>query len=117
MKTKIFILQEQLRERGDYDPSANVLLLDFNGERDVFIQKNDSAGNLLWANSVGGDGLDVASSITLNSLNEVYVSGTFEGTVNFDSNNPTSTVMAVGGSSSFVLKFDEIGNQNVIIYF
>lgn len=52
-----------------------------NGGYDIFLTKldNTSIGNFVDAQSFGGSGDDVASGIAIDSKNNVYITGTFEG--------------------------------------
>jgi hypothetical protein len=44
----------------DFDPGPDTFNLTSAGSYDIFIQKLDTAGNLLWAKSVGGSDFDLA---------------------------------------------------------
>lgn len=71
----------------DFDPNVGVYnLVGGNGDNDIFIQKLDSAGNFIWAKSMGGSGNDVGTSIVVDKLGNVYTTGYFELTVDFDPN-------------------------------
>src|SRR5689334_9048239 len=43
------------------------------GVQDIFIAKYDKTGNVLWAQSFGGGGSDVAMSVTCDAANNVYL--------------------------------------------
>jgi hypothetical protein len=51
---------------------------------DFFISKLDSSGNFLWSKSIGGDGNDWANGIVSDDIGNIYVTGTFSQTVDFD---------------------------------
>lgn len=53
------------------------------GSYDIYIAKMDPDGNWLWANRAGGAGSDQGAGITLDSVGNVYVTGSF-------SSNPAS---------------------------
>ena len=44
----------RFKEDIDFDPSANQFLINSNGNQDIFVQKLDSNGNLVWAKNYGG---------------------------------------------------------------
>lgn len=53
------------------------------GGRDVLVAKYDPQGALLWARSFGGAGDEEANDLALDSLGNVYLTGSFYGTVDF----------------------------------
>ena len=98
----------------DFDPGPGTNNISIGGSaEDAYVQKLDSAGNLLWVNAYfapGGSSSDViATSVTCDDSNNVYVVGTFIGTVDFDYG---PNVVSVGSSyyEMFILKLDSLGN-------
>lgn len=91
----------------DFDPGAGIFNLTSSG-RDIFIYKIDVAGNFIWAKQIGGTGInDNGMDIALDSLNNIYILGYFDGTTDFD---PSSAVYNLTSSgSSFISKFDSAG--------
>ena len=82
----------------------------------AYIQKLDSNGNLVWAKSITGNGINdliEATGIVTDASQNVYVTGFFQGTdsVDFDPGPGTfylgSYQTGVGG---FILKLDSNGN-------
>lgn len=76
---------------------------------DSFIAKYNQNGQVLWARQVGGtqpiDGMHIAA----NSAGQLYLTGAFEGTAEFDS--ITVSDQAEGtGSSGYLAKFTTNGN-------
>lgn len=71
-------------ETVDFDPNSEVFELTSNGESDAFIQKLDTDGNLIWAKAVGGSQADFSLDITTDAEGNVYTTGYFHGTINFD---------------------------------
>jgi len=75
-----------------------------NGSYDLFLVKYDAFGNVLWATSAGGGGIDRALSVATDSIGNVFVTGyTQSGSITFGSNTLTNINM-------FVVKFDGTGN-------
>jgi uncharacterized repeat protein (TIGR01451 family) len=93
----------------DFDPNAGIFNLTAIGDFDIFIQKLDAQGNLLWVKGIGGTNDDQANSIAVDNLGNVYITGTFQGTVDFDPNAGIFN-LTTGGNSIFVLKLDQLGN-------
>ena len=88
----------------DFDPGAGTSDLISNGGWDIFIQKLDPSGNLLWANSIGGTGQDVGNSIALDISENMHITGTFQGTVDFDPGPGTTNLVSYGNDDPFILK-------------
>ncbi len=94
----------------DFDPGIGVTNLISNGKSDFFIQKLDSLGNFLWAKSIGGSGYDNSYSIITDSLDNIYLIGWFENTVDFDPGNGITSLSSNGERDFFILKLNEYGN-------
>jgi hypothetical protein len=98
------------RGTADFDPGAAVANLTSNGADDIFIVKLDRNGNFGWAKSVGGNGLDLANGIAVDSMSNVITIGQFLGNVDFDPGAGSSFLQPAGFYDSFVLKLDSSGN-------
>lgn len=94
----------------DFDPGPSVYNLTSVGGSDVFISKMDSTGNFLWAKKIGGTSTDLANSISSDEFNNIYITGYFFGTSDFDPSNMVYNLTASGLSDIFVLKLDSAGN-------
>jgi len=95
----------------DFDPSAAVSNLTSNtGGSDVFISKMDPAGNLVWVKQFGGTSNDKALGIQIDALGNIYTTGYFEGTVDFDPGTGTSNLTSNGSRDIFISKLDASGN-------
>jgi hypothetical protein len=55
-----------------------------NGSTDVFVAKLNASGNLAWAISFGGSGMDWGNGIAVDGSGNVYVVGYYSNTVNFN---------------------------------
>ena len=94
----------------DFDPGSGVFNLIAVGIYDIFILKQDPQGNFLWAKSFGGSGDDRSSSIVLNGLGNIYATGFFSDTADFDPNVGIYPLISNGVSDIFVLKLNNMGN-------
>lgn len=94
----------------DFDPGPGVNQLISNGQADIYIHKKDSAGNLIWAKSIGGIDYEYGLSIHTDNNGFIYVSGAFNGTVDFDPGAGTSLGTSNGASDIFTVKMDTAGN-------
>ncbi len=96
----------------DFDPGTGSSQLTNHGISSMFIQKLDPEGNLIWVKSIGGIG---SSSITGNSLhidqnNDVYITGEFLETIDFNPNESVFNLTSVGWRDAFILKLANNGN-------
>ncbi len=98
------------QDLADFDPSAGTYNLTSAGSRDIFIQKLDASGNLLWAKAMGGTSDDYGYSISTDASGNVYITGYFEGTVDFDPSAGTYNLTSAGYSDIFIQKLDASGN-------
>jgi len=94
----------------DFDPGDGTTNLTSAGSYDVFVSKLDSTGALLWAKSFGGSSSDVGNSIAVDSSGNVYTTGYFEGTADFDPGAGTANLALAGYQDVFVSKLDSSGN-------
>ena len=96
----------------DFDPGDGISeLTSTAGSNDVFINKLDANGNLLWTNQIGGAGNEYAFSITTDVSGNIYVIGLFSGTVDFDSGPGTFDMNSVSQTEDiFIAKLDASGN-------
>ncbi|RMG74555.1 MAG: hypothetical protein D6722_02335 [Bacteroidetes bacterium] len=93
----------------DFDPGAGTINLTAVGSDDIFVQKLDTAGALLWAVSLGGAQEDYGTSLSVDALGNVYTTGAFKETVDFDPGAGTDSRASVGSYDLFVLKLDADG--------
>ncbi|MCH8330260.1 MAG: SBBP repeat-containing protein, partial [Bacteroidetes bacterium] len=99
----------RFEDTADFDPTTGTLNLTSNGASDVFIQKLNTAGNLIWARSIGGTSSDYGNSITTDASGNVYVTGYYQGTVDFDPGSGTVNLTSNGSNDVFIQKLDANG--------
>ncbi len=95
----------------DFDPGSGIFNL-IPASEDIFVSKLDASGNFVWAKQIGGASSDVAYSITVDALGNVYTTGAFAATADFDPGAGTFnlTSSGSGGTDIFVSKLDAGGN-------
>lgn len=93
----------------DFDPGPGIYNLTSAGATDIFICKLNNSGNLIWAKSIGGPSSDVAYSIGLDELDNVYSTGFYWATVDFDPGPATFNLVSDGFGDGFVLKLNTNG--------
>ena len=96
----------------DFDPSIGVINLtaDSYGYYDIFMQKLDSSGNLLWAKSCGGAYDDVPVSMSVDYMGNIYSTGRFKGITDFDPGPSAFNVTSQSSGDIYVHKMDSLGN-------
>jgi hypothetical protein len=94
----------------DFDPGVGTTSLTSAGSADVFISKLDSSGNFVWAKSFGGSSSDEGRSIALDSTGNVYTTGRYQDTADFDPSAGEVELESAGGSDVFVSKLDASGD-------
>ena len=75
------------------------------GDRDAFIAKYDSSGNFLWVRKIGGLNEDDSNDIEVDTDGNIYVTGFFNDTANFQ----TTTRNSAGGADIFIAKYNGNG--------
>ncbi len=93
----------------DFDPGPGTSLLTTGANSEIFIAKFDPAGNLIWAKKIGGSGSS-AYALAVDSLGNVYTSGTFSGTADFNPGLAQYNLTSAGLGDMFVSKLDAFGN-------
>lgn len=71
----------------DFDPNAGNFPLTSLGTFDIFIMKLTDSGNLTWVKQIGNNGIEIPFGIMNDSAGNIYTTGTFAGTVDFDPGN------------------------------
>jgi acyl carrier protein len=88
------------------DPGASELELISNGQTDVFFVKYDVTGDFLNSKSIGGTGIDQGFGIVSDLSGNVYLTGFFYFTVDFDPSVAIENITSNGLSDVFLLKLD-----------
>ena len=108
----------------DFDPGLGTFNLTSAASDDLFISKLDSFGNFMWAKNMGGASTNVGNSIALDAIGNVYTTGQFAGTTDFDPDFGTFDLTSAGSYDIFVLKLSQtptginetINSSNISIY-
>lgn len=94
----------------DFDPGVAVANLTSKGGSDIFITKLDANGNFIWVKQIGGNLDDVGTSITMDNLGSLFLTGVFRDKVDFDPNSSATNLTSKGGDDIFILKLALSGN-------
>ena len=101
----------------DFDPGPDTMYLTSTGQgiyaiTDIFVQKLDKNGNLIWAFSVGSIESDWPVAIELDPFGDILISGIYKDDADFDPGPDTSLLTSYRNTdlNKFVLKVDANGN-------
>jgi len=97
-------------QTSDFNPGSGVYSLTSIGMEDIFICKLNHFGNFVWAKQFGGTGSDKSNSIEIDNSLNIYVTGSFVGTSDFNPNEGISNLTSFGGSDIFILKVNNFGS-------
>ncbi len=67
----------------------------------------DASGNYTWAQSVGNTSNDMGYSIVLDASENIYTTGSFGGTSDFDPGSGVFNLTSIGGKDAFVQKMSQ----------
>src|SRR6185503_6324228 len=76
---------------------------------DIFMALLDSVGNVTWAQMLGSTGSDNALGVTFDASNNMYVCGSFQGTVDFDPGVGIQNLTVLAGTDGFYAKYTNSG--------
>ena len=95
----------------DFDPGPATYSLSSNGNTDVFILKLDMNGNFVWVKQTGGTGFDDMNYLEIDNSGNIYTTGRFSDTVDFDPGPATFTLAATSSTTNiFIRKMNAAGN-------
>jgi hypothetical protein len=100
----------QFQGTTDFDPGTGIANLTSVGSGDIFISKLDANGDFVWAKSMGGISDDWGFGITLDNSGNVYTTGRFLNTADFDPGPGISNITSAGEEDVFISKLDSTGN-------
>jgi hypothetical protein len=87
---------------------GTIILIDSALGTEIFVAKYDSDGNCLWAQPSAGGNLGSSGGISVDNNSNTYITGTFKGTIKFDSTQLDSDPPNM--EDIFVAKLDSNGN-------
>ena len=76
----------------------------------IFLSSTIFAQNPDWVKSIGGDDVDGVNAIAVDSVGNIYVTGSFKETVDFDPSSSVSNLTSTGYSDVFLAKYDSSGS-------
>ncbi|MBP6624283.1 MAG: SBBP repeat-containing protein [Chitinophagaceae bacterium] len=100
----------QLSGNADFDPGPSTNSLYALGYADVFILKLDANANYQWAKRIGGNSAQMECySMDMDSVGNIYLTGAYNGTVDFNPDLGIYNLTSSGYKDIFVCKLDSNG--------
>ena len=105
------LLTGSFRGSQDLDPGPGTELFVSNPSfNDVFVLKLDSLGSYIWAKTMGGADHDVGVKAMVDLYGNVYATGSFQDTVDFDPGPGVDEHISSGSYDFYIQKLDPTGN-------
>lgn len=94
----------------DFDPDAGVANLIAAGQNDSYLAKYDANGSYLWSKQFGSTSYDIGTSLKTDVTGNLFITGTFNGTVDFDPGTGITNLTAPAGGGSYFGYYDASGS-------
>jgi len=94
----------------DFDPGVGTQIRNGFGKVDVFFGKYDNSGNYVFVQTMGGFNDDYVSAVALDPSGNIYLSGIFFETMDFDPGTGSQVLTSVRYQDYFFAKYDASGN-------
>src|SRR5262249_7902220 len=96
----------------DFGTAAQPTPLTSTGTADIYLAKYSPTGELQWAKDFAGSSKSVSqgNAVAVDGDGNIFVTGLFQGTVDFHAVPGVAQVTSAGGSDIFAAKFDAAGN-------
>ncbi|HRG83211.1 MAG TPA: SBBP repeat-containing protein [Chitinophagaceae bacterium] len=94
----------------DFDPGPGVYTMTSSTtSRDPFILKVNSSGNFVWAKQIDDPGEGIVFSTKLDAADNIYLTGYFSGSADFDP-GPSTTLIDSTNGAAYILKLNNAGD-------
>jgi hypothetical protein len=98
----------------DFDPGAGTDSIVSSANYDTFLTRINADGSYAYTKTIGGTSNDYIYSLAVDQLSNVYLSGRFDGTVDFDPTSGTDNKSATGdGGNAFLTKLTQTTYQQI----
>ena len=94
---------------GDFEPGPGVTTLTSNGGTDIFVEKFDVDGNMVYALRFGGTQVEAGVGIAADAGGNAYVTGYFQSPMDMDPGPNVFTLTSQGWLDAFLMKLDPAG--------
>lgn len=97
----------------DFGYSGSPLNLMSAGNQDAFVSKYATANGLTtWAKAMGGSSADNGISVGIDNAGNIYSTGTFQGTADFDPGFNAANLTSTGGTDVYISKLLNAGTYS-----
>ena len=94
----------------DFNPGATINSHSSNGNRDIYVCKFNPNGQYVWSRTFGGSGYDDAEDVEVDDLGNIFITGSFQNTVDFNPDPGFSNFETSNGiDDAYLLKVDSAG--------
>lgn len=93
----------------NFDPGISNYTILSAGNMDAYIAKFDSAGHFIWVKGFGSSSYEHLPYLTADGPGNIYATGYFSNTVDFDPGPGIYNMVSVGSTDVFLLKLDRNG--------
>ena len=94
----------------DFNPAGGGDSRASNGGSDIFVTKMGSDGSYGWTRTFGGINGDIGGAISVDGQGDIFITGLFEDTVDFDASAGTDLHTSNGGRDVFLTKLKSDGS-------
>lgn len=94
----------------DFDPGSGIIYKTSKGEDDMFFLKLTPSGDFAWVQTFGSIYSDALSSCTIDPSGNIYMSGHYSSTIEFNSLTDVIQLTAKPNDNPLILKIDATGN-------
>jgi hypothetical protein len=97
--------------QADVDPGPAMFNVTSHGDSDAFVARYTANGALRWAFALGGAGTDEGNSVAIAPSGDVFVTGYFSRSVDFDPGPGVFSLTASGtADEAFIAQYDSLGH-------
>jgi hypothetical protein len=94
----------------DVDPGPGVVNITGSANGQIFVMKLDVSGNFAWVKTPTSHAKQSVNALCVDMQGNVYTTGNYTGTEDFDPGNTIVNLVSNGGYDMFILKLDAAGN-------
>jgi hypothetical protein len=94
----------------DLDPGPGVVSTGGFGQQDIFVHQLDASGLFVWGHVVGGNANDQAYGCAVDQNGDVFLTGEFRTTVDFDPGPAVLSLISGGAEDAFAMKWNGTGD-------
>lgn len=94
----------------DFDPGAGTHYHATNGVQDLYVLKLDPSGQYIWSFSCGGFNSEVTQNIDVDDNGNLFITGNFGDTVDFDPGPGVASVTGNSTSDAYIAQYNSNGD-------